>query len=505
MANVRSWVSGVLSTVLLGPLSGCFWTETSYPLDPAGVVIVSQPPPAVKTVRQWLAHAHKDLQHLLPPRVRRTLLTDDLTRADGRPIDMPARLKIQPDRLETFWYNFLGLSYSAQAISTKDDTAPAPPWEDFEDVWVPISDDVSLAGRLGTVRGPDGRATKADCIVILPGLVGTNNIIRLHDLARGLVDSGYHVLSLELRGLGQTDARYPHVAHTWGVRETGDLLIVAQWLQRKPQIRRTGLVGFSWSANIALLTAWADGRGENHPSIPPKIARRLRPRPPGRCYEAGIIAYSPLLDVEALGDVLERPHSFLLRPVMAGLQRSIRKRKIHRKYLSRSGSLRELFTRYHGLGYLGAGEDCTQFLRLLPYRGKPAGDKLEAARVPVLIVYAADDPMGPVQTVADLMATVDNPNVAAIVLPSGGHIGFAPFARDWYYSMMLSFFDPRCGVAAQCTAAASGPPSDAAPSLEAPQRRLRLDRRPAVRQALHVPEDPPPTSEHRASYGLESR
>ena len=449
MANVRYWVSRVLSAVLLGPIGGCFWTETSYPLDPDGVVIVSHPPAKVTTVRQWLTHAHTDLEHLLPPQPRRTLLTEDLTGADGRPIDMPARLKFRPDQLETFYCNFLGLSYSAQAISTKDDTAPAPPWPGFEDVWIPIGDDFALAGRLGTVRGPDGRPVSADCVVILPGVVGSNNILRLRDLARGLVDSGYHALSLELRGLGGTDARYPDVAHTWGVRETGDLLIVAQWLQRKPHIRRTGLVGFSWSANIALLTSWADGRGENHASIAPKIARRLRPRPQERCYEAGIIALSPLLDVEALGDVLERPHAFLLRPVMAGLQRTIRRRKIHKKYLTRNGSLRELFVRYHGLGYPGAGEDSTRFVRLLPYRGKPAGDKLEAARVPVLIVYAADDPMGPVQTVADLMARVDNPNVAAIVLPTGGHIGFAPFARDWYYSMILSFFDPHRGAAAQ--------------------------------------------------------
>ena len=447
MASLRLYVLGVLPVVFLVPLSGCFFQETSHPLDPDRVVLISPPPPEVRTVRQWLAHAHNDLRHLLPRRKRPTLLTEGLTDADGHPIDLPARLKVPSDRLESIWRNFLALSYSAQAISTKDDNTPAPPWPGFEDVWIPISGDFSLAGRLGTVRRPDGRAAQADCIVILPGVCGSNNILRLRDLARGLLDSGFHTLALELRGLGQTDARYPHVQHTWGVRETGDLLVVAKWLQRKPHIRRTGMVAFSWSANIALLTAWADGRDDNHPSIAPEIAKRLTAKPVGRHYEAGIIALSPVLDVEDLGDVLEKPHSYLIRPVMAGLQSTIRKRKIHKKWPDRSGSLKQLFEKHNGMGYPGAAEDCMHYLRLLPYLGKPTGDKLEDARVPVLIVYAADDPMRPVQTVAELMATVENPNVAAIVLPSGGHIGFAPFAKDWYYSMILSFFDPRRGPA----------------------------------------------------------
>ena len=417
-------------------------------MDPDRVVLVSPPPPEVVTVRQWLAHAAKDLQPVMPRRKRPTLLTEDLTGPGGRPIDAPALLGVDPDSLETLWRNFGGLSYSAQAIGMRDEAEPAPPWRGFEDVWIPISDEFALAGRLGTARGPDGRPARADCIVILPGLCGTNNILRLSDLARALVDRGFHALSLELRGLGQTDARYPRAEHTWGIRETGDLLTVATWLQRKPHIRRTGLMAFSWSANIALLTAWADGRPENHPSVHPKIAWHLRAKRAGRHYEAGIISISPVLDIEVLGDKLQRPHSFFTRPVMTGLQDTIRKRKIHKKYTDRSGRLRRLIRQHNGMGYPDAYDDCMRYLRLLPYRGKPAGDKLEDARVPVLIMHAADDPIGPVQTVADLMATVENPNVAAIVLPSGGHIGFAPFARDWYYSMVMSFFDPVRGAAA---------------------------------------------------------
>ena len=450
MASPRtSWLA-VLSLCVLTLGSGCWFTETSYPLDPNGVVRIAPPPKGV-TMREWLVHAHKDLQRLLPRRGRPTLLTDDLSDADGRPIDAPALLTIHPDRLETLWWNFGGLSYSARAISMRDDTAPAPPWPGFRDLWVPIREDFNLSARLGMAVDEQGRTRDADCVVILPGLCGSNNVLRLRDLAHGLRDSGFHVLALEIRGLAQTDARYPHVEHTWGAHESMDLLIVADWLQRQPHIRRTGMVAFSWSSNIALMTAWADGRDANDPNVPPEIAKRLAKVPPGRRYEAGLIAMSPALGFEAMADRFDREHHYLIRPATAGLQATIRQRMVDKKYENPNGNLWRIITEHCGFSYPGSADDCRRYLRLLPYRGLPAGDKLGAARVPVLIVHGANDPIVPVQTVADLMAAVDNPMVAAIVLPTGGHIGFAPFARDWYFSTILNFFDPVVGPAAAST------------------------------------------------------
>jgi len=59
----------------------------------------------------------------------------------------------------------------------------------------------------------------------------------------------------------------------------------------------------------------------------------------------------------------------------------------------------------------------------------------------VLIIHAANDPLAEAQTLADLFAKIHKPNVAGIVLSGGGHVGFAPFARDYYYSMIVNFFD----------------------------------------------------------------
>ena len=46
------------------------------------------------------------------------------------------------------------------------------------------------------------------------------------------------------------------------------------------------------------------------------------------------------------------------------------------------------------------------------------------------------------------MARTKNPNVGALLTEGGGHVGFASYARDWFYSVILSFFDPVRGAEA---------------------------------------------------------
>jgi predicted alpha/beta-fold hydrolase len=90
-----------------------------------------------------------------------------------------------------------------------------------------------------------------------------------------------------------------------------------------------------------------------------------------------------------------------------------------------------------------------EYVRLMPYKDLPAHDRLSGVPMPLLIVHAADDMIAPARDLADFLATTRNPNVAAMILPSGGHIGFAPYASAWYYNLILNFFDPKLGVAAR--------------------------------------------------------
>ncbi len=75
--------------------------------------------------------------------------------------------------------------------------------------------------------------------------------------------------------------------------------------------------------------------------------------------------------------------------------------------------------------------------------------------MPVLIVQAANDPFISSQNIARLTAETQNPQVATIVLPGGGHVGFAPYAKDYFYSLLLNFFSPQRGPAASAVERAS--------------------------------------------------
>ncbi len=442
---------GVDSAAVLLLVPGCIFSERSYPYDPRTRVVIDPPAPAAPgrlTARQWLVQASPQLGRLLPAHPKTALLTDQLVTPQGQPADVVAHFEIKTDRLESIFVNFLGLAYSAQAIMRRGPPTPAPPWEGFEDVWIPIREDLQLAGRLGWARDAQGRVTDADCIVIIPGIRGDNNILRVRDLALALRQSGFHVLNLELRGIGSTDRRFPKYEYTWGILETDDLLIVADWVQGKPHVRRTGLVGYSWGANQAILAAWAEGRTDDDEGVPPRLRKFLTPPPRGpRRFHAGVLAFSPIVRFEELMDKLEVERPAWLHPALAGVQTTVRDRMIEKHYPHPCGSVRELI-KHMGIVYDGEVADGLEYVRLLPYKGLPAHDRLNGVRMPLLIVHAADDMVAPAQDLADLMATVHNPDVAAILLPSGGHIGFGPYASAWYYNLILNYFDPSVGVAA---------------------------------------------------------
>jgi predicted alpha/beta-fold hydrolase len=72
---------------------------------------------------------------------------------------------------------------------------------------------------------------------------------------------------------------------------------------------------------------------------------------------------------------------------------------------------------------------------------------MENVRVPLLVLHAANDPLATAQSIADLFARVQNPNVGVILLAQGGHMGFSALSADYYYSVLLNFFDPAAAPA----------------------------------------------------------
>jgi dienelactone hydrolase len=439
-----AWTFPVLALLVMG---GCMFSEQSFPYEPSSRVVVEGSGGESQTTRQWLARSQSQLEPLLPKHRHNTHITEELVAPDGTAEDVGVHFDRDPAHAESLVFNFRGLAYSAQASMPHGPEMVAPPWEGFDDVWIPVDDELELAGRIGWARDADGEPIDATCIVILPGIRGNNNILRVRDLAKAMHVEGFHVLTLELRGTGQTDVRFPEYDYTWGVYETDDLLVVADWLQAKPQVTRTGLVGYSWGANHALMVAWADGRTDDA-GIPVMLRGRVGPAAPEqRRYEAGVIAFSPAVRHEELADKLAVERSVLSNPAMAGLQKTFRDRMIEKGYPNPSGDVRELIRRAD-VGYADPLADIVTYTRVMPHEGMPACVDLEQARIPVLIVHASDDPIVPAQDIADLIATVENPDVAAIMTPRGGHIGFAPYASVWYYNLILNYFDPAVGAGA---------------------------------------------------------
>ncbi len=445
----------LLATVACLLPAGCF-SQRSFTARPDEIVWLrpeGSDPPGCDT-RQWLREAHRQLRRLLPDRGRRALLTEDLLDDAGRPIDVYAHFRLNPKLLHTLWYNCAGIAQTAQATGVGNNIdREVPPWPGFEDVWIPIDEHLALAGRLGLARDEAGRPIESDCVVILPGLFGDNAVWRSRDIARVLLAHGLHVLSLEPRGMGRTEVRYPDVPYVFGFFTTGDLMEVAEWLQDRPEIRETGLVGFCWGANHALLAAWEDGRSDDDPAVPVRLKPALRPLTGRRHYALGVLAFSPVLDFDPILDrIAGRNISILEDPVLDALQDLIYDRMVRKGYPNPDGDARrliELEARRSPYYYPGSVRDGWPYVELMPRR-LGGYNKLDRARMPVLIVHAANDPLAPAQDVAELFATLRNRRVAAIILPGGGHIGFAPYARRWFYSLMLNFFDRRLGPASGC-------------------------------------------------------
>ncbi len=431
---------------------GCF-AERSFPFRPDRIKLLP-PSDQPETTRQWLRRAHDALVHKLDDDDEElALLTEDMVDADGKPIDVMAHFDREDKTLHSVFDNLRGLEHTAQVTGTSESIEePAPAWEGFEDVWIPIADGIRIQGRLGLARDADGEPKNASCIILLPGLLGDNMRLRSRDIASGLRDYGFHAISLELRGHGQTEAKHPELAYNFGVLETADLLVVDEWLRSKPYVNKTGIIGFSWSANSALLAPFEDGRPAADPLVAPEIRAAMPPVDRSqRHFEAGAIALSPCLQFENICDALEVQHDYVKNPVYNSMQATVDLRATRKKYPPMGGSLRALITHEFSrsqLNYPDAVADGYTYLRLSPYKDHPFHSKLEHARVPVLIVHGSNDPLAYANEVAEFFSFTKNPNVAGVILNDGGHDGFAAYRRDYIYSLIVNFFSDDRGPVA---------------------------------------------------------
>ena len=70
-------------------------------------------------------------------------------------------------------------------------------------------------------------------------------------------------------------------------------------------------------------------------------------------------------------------------------------------------------------------EDMEWFIDLQSKNWAVGARRMETVRNPVLVLSAANDPLGTAQDVAEFFSRANNPNIGVILLNGGGHMGFA--------------------------------------------------------------------------------
>jgi len=162
--------------ILLGWNPGCLsdFKERSFRLDADSCVSLEScgggEGNALST-RAWLAGAQRQLAGLLPRSSVGPLLTEQMVGKDDRAVDVFEHFGMASAGLQSLFKNFEGFRYSAQSASGAYCIArQAPAWPGFEDVWIPIRQELPgepfLSGRLGYARDLQGNIRDADCLVI---------------------------------------------------------------------------------------------------------------------------------------------------------------------------------------------------------------------------------------------------------------------------------------------------------------------------------------------------
>lgn len=284
-------------------------------------------------------------------------------------------------------------------------------------------------------------------VVVTHGLFGSLDAVA--NEAQALRQAGHHVLAIEMRGHGQPKERSSRLPITLGLRETADLLAAARWLKTEHHARRVGLVAFSVYGFEGLLAAWLDAA----PLAPADAGRpilRYVPTPAAEpAFNGGMFIISATVGVRTVSRVFGQRWLKLKAPVKYTFQQKVDARL--REFgdppprdiwgFIMAELRRDGWAKAYG-SEAGLRKDMEWFLDLQSKNWAVGVRRMEAVRNPVLVLSAANDPLGTTQDVVELFSRTKNPNIGVILLNGGGHMGFAALSRDYYYSLMTAFFNP---------------------------------------------------------------
>lgn len=275
---------------------------------------------------------------------------------------------------------------------------------------------------LGHCHWRPGKRTDAPVLVLVHGLEGSSDSNYMRGIAEKAFRRGYHVVRLNQRNCGETEALTPTLYNS-GM--SGDYRAVFEELSAGDGFEQIFFAGYSMGGNLVAKMA-----GEFGPNVP----RALR----------GVCAVCPAMDLAVCADALERWDNYpYQRHFVSGL-------------MAHYAQKEKLFPKIYCTNGLPAIHTVRQFddFIIAPRFGyRDAQDYYESVSakrvtaqicVPFLLITAQDDPFVPYSLF--LAAKVaDNPAIRFIAPEHGGHCGFiskySGAERFWAEQRIVEFCD----------------------------------------------------------------
>jgi predicted alpha/beta-fold hydrolase len=268
-----------------------------------------------------------------------------------------------------------------------------------EDLIVSSAPGVQLLCRATWQPGP---RRERPALVIAHGLGGSSEASYEVSLGRAAHDAGWHVVRMNLRGAGPSEAICARLYNA-GLAE--DVVAVARAVAH--QAARVVLVGYSLGGNLVLLAGSRDAGG-----LPDEVA--------------GLAAVCAPVELAACANRFDAPANAGYRAYfLAALRDQYRRRQRRLPELYAPGlerGLRSIWeydevvtARYGGFA------DARDY-----YARSSSGPWLARLARPALLLWAADDPLVPIGAVERWPVT---PGAVREVAPTGGHVGFVGRSR----------------------------------------------------------------------------
>lgn len=305
--------------------------------------------------------------------------------------------------------------------------------KDFRRVTFPSRDGTRLSGWLGVApangNGAVGIAEPRDGLILLPGLYTSKDNYRIRARSEKILrEWGFHVLTLDLRGVGGSERTYS----TPGWKEAQDIQAAVAYLRTNARVRRVHLYAESLAASAALIAAGQAGRSG------------------AKLLDGRLVAMSAYADARTIVDLYATPH-----PERTPLGKDfVMVQKFFNGLLRLQGYRGGRFDHYirDGANHYGATLDETF------YQSSPR-NFVSSIGVPTLIIHSHDDGLVPISEAQELQRrATGNPNVEVLFLPWGYHCLYEMADPDWYWRVLGTVF----GVPTEPGRAAPVPPVAAA-------------------------------------------